>query len=196
MRDGMMSCLEWCKYGKDCVGEVIFNRYMEGRAAGLKKQILAELETTFGQSADRMKRAGDILHFAEELVATEPADWHIVMPASLLSQVGVTQSPADSQSGSGPMILTDDPVEKLLLRSGMKMDDINAICGVLYYLGSEETDDRESDANYRVLHDAILLASLHETDGRDSPGSGSGNKLFLTDTGGKLAGRIGVTQES
>lgn len=25
------ACIEWCEYGKDCVGEEAYNKYMEGR---------------------------------------------------------------------------------------------------------------------------------------------------------------------
>jgi hypothetical protein len=30
-RDPKMNCLEWCKYGRECVGEEIYNRFMEDR---------------------------------------------------------------------------------------------------------------------------------------------------------------------
>ena len=196
MRDGMMSCLDWCKYGKDCVGEVMYNRYQEGRAAGLKRQILAELETTFQKDTATLETATDTLHFAEQLLETEKADWHIVMPASLLTVVATPRIPA-RESGPRPIApgMTKDPVEKLLFKSGMKLEDIQAICRVLGYLGSSRTGDeekRKADINYLVLHDAVLLAAWHKTDGAGFPALGPEEPFFLTESGRKIADGIGI----
>jgi predicted RNA-binding Zn-ribbon protein involved in translation (DUF1610 family) len=30
-KDQTPSCIEWCKYGKECVGEEVYNRFMEER---------------------------------------------------------------------------------------------------------------------------------------------------------------------
>src|SRR4030066_152981 len=35
-RDGGMSCLDWCKYGKECVGDAAYKSYMRDKAVGVK----------------------------------------------------------------------------------------------------------------------------------------------------------------
>ena len=34
-REEGQSCLDWCKYAKECVGEKIYNRYMKNKKGGL-----------------------------------------------------------------------------------------------------------------------------------------------------------------
>lgn len=36
--------LDWCKRGKECVGDAIYDKYMRNKAVGLKKHLLAKSE--------------------------------------------------------------------------------------------------------------------------------------------------------
>jgi Fe-S-cluster-containing dehydrogenase component len=44
-RDQVPTCIEWCEYGKECVGEEAYNRYMEAiKDKGIDKEKLEEAE--------------------------------------------------------------------------------------------------------------------------------------------------------
>ncbi|MFH1848120.1 MAG: hypothetical protein ABH825_02755, partial [Candidatus Omnitrophota bacterium] len=44
IRDMELSCVEWFRYAKDCVGDQAYGRYMRKRADTLKQRLLKELE--------------------------------------------------------------------------------------------------------------------------------------------------------
>lgn len=37
-RRQVQSCLDWCKFGKECVGEEIYNKYLKNKAESKKKE--------------------------------------------------------------------------------------------------------------------------------------------------------------
>ena len=65
MRDGFMSCLDWCAMGKDCVGDATYGKYMNNKAESIKKQ--AD-RICYGQNKPRCFRAD--LHYSETRRAT------------------------------------------------------------------------------------------------------------------------------
>ena len=44
-----VSCLDWCEYAKECMGDAAYNNYMDYRVTGLKKQLLEKLRGYFGE---------------------------------------------------------------------------------------------------------------------------------------------------
>ncbi|MGB9643048.1 MAG: hypothetical protein ACPL3Q_07620, partial [Candidatus Ratteibacteria bacterium] len=42
------SCLDWCKYAKQCVGDEIYNKYMKNKSMTIKEKLLKEIENFFG----------------------------------------------------------------------------------------------------------------------------------------------------
>jgi hypothetical protein len=146
MRDGNMSCLEWCSYGRECVGEAIYSDYVEARAAGRKKKLLATLESLFGNADPRTRHARDVLQIAESLIKEEKADPNIVVPASLLHEVG----PANGRSAR-------EHARTILLAQGLKKPEVDQVCEIIECLGSERLID---SVNFRVVHDADRLAGI------------------------------------
>jgi predicted RNA-binding Zn-ribbon protein involved in translation (DUF1610 family) len=48
MRQQDTSCLDWCKYAKECVGEQVYSKYIKNRAIIKKQRITKGLEEHFG----------------------------------------------------------------------------------------------------------------------------------------------------
>jgi len=44
MREQGVSCLDWCKYAKECVGENTYNSYIQNKFTTLKSQLIKELD--------------------------------------------------------------------------------------------------------------------------------------------------------
>ncbi|MBN1836139.1 MAG: hypothetical protein JW820_09840 [Spirochaetales bacterium] len=144
-REGLPSCVQWCKYAKECVGAEAFGRYQRNRAIGLKQRLLEVLQgrgLICGEEAALRERA---LARAERILEGEPeAAWHLVIPATLLHDVPFGQGP-------------DHPsLEKLLHAQGLDPQDIAAIQGILAELSGAGTADLELEA--RVVRDAWGLA--------------------------------------
>jgi hypothetical protein len=160
-RDGYMSCLEWCKYGQDCVGEEAYDRYMKNRAVGLRRKLLEGIQRYWGENASRIKFAEQVLSWSEEILKGEKADWHIVIPAGILHNIGSANEPEGLQTA-----------KDLLLRSGLMSAEIEKICRIIEHEGSDNVESN-------VVHDAALLARLERGELADG--------AFRTETGKKLA---------
>jgi predicted RNA-binding Zn-ribbon protein involved in translation (DUF1610 family) len=144
-REGTMSCLEWCKFAQDCVGEATYDRYMKNRAVGLRRRLLEAMRQHWNNDTDRLRKAEAVLSWSEEILKEEKADWHIVIPASILQNVDGGTSSASFRAA-----------EEVLIRSGLIREDIERIRRII------EGDPSEKNAEFNVVQDARLLA-LPET---------------------------------
>jgi hypothetical protein len=158
-RDGVMSCLEWCKYGRDCVGEETYSRYLKNRTVGLRRKLLEAVRELGEAKAPRLRRCEAVLGWAEEILKENKADWHIVIPAAILHNIE-----------------DEDTVRQILLRAGFLPAEIDRICAVV---DRSRLAGKDESIEYRVVHDAGLLARRENGLAEE--------QVFLTDTGRKLA---------
>jgi len=140
LRPGGMSCLEWCKMAKECVGEATYESWAASRCLGLKRQLLEALEEHCGQDQDRIRHAQAVLAEAESLLVSEAADWHIVVPAALLHDIG-------------------SRARAVLLRLGLQLAEVEEVCDIV---GHHHSPRPEESANFKVVYDADSLVNLGE----------------------------------
>ena len=138
MRDGTMSCLDWCAHGKDCVGEEVYDSYQRNKAITVKQRLFEELEKLSGGDADAIRIARESSRIAQDASQETDADSHIVMASCILRSV---------DSGSA---------RKALLRVGFGLGDIDEVCGIIEALGDGESED---STNTRIVRDACLAAA-------------------------------------
>jgi len=188
-RDGMnISCVEWCKYAKDCLGEDLVNQYMENKAVTLKEKLLQNLEEYFDGDTRRINHARKVLEYAEQLLKQEDADWHIIIPASILHDVGIKVAEQKYGSAEGKYQKKEGPAvaREMLMKLGLNMEDIEQICLIIRYHHSPGKVDTR---NFRVLYDADSLVNIEEqmkgkpNDQREKIIEG----IFLTEAGKRLA---------
>lgn len=190
-REQTQSCLEWCGYAKECIGENKYNAYMKNRTITAKDKLLKELEEFFGSDIKRIEHAKRVLSFSEELLKSERGDWDIVIPASILHDVGIKiaedkyASPAGHyQEQEGP------PIARALLdKVGFKKEAIDEICQIIAH---HHSPGEINTQNFKVLYDADWLVNLKdEVDVKDKEKlSAMIDKIFLTETGKKIAEKI------
>jgi len=161
-REGSMSCLQWCKFARECVGDQAYNRYQKNRAGGLRRNLLAALVESGPAGRDRSAKAEELLAWCERILCGENADWHIVIPAAILQNSGY------ARDGKQAKALT-----AVLLRSGLLKEEIERIRRIV------ERDPTETSREFEVVHDAAVLA-------RDPAGT-TGGEVLRTETGKKLA---------
>lgn len=161
-RNESMSCLDWCKYGKECVGNDIYEKHMKNRKGDIRQKLLEKLEEHFGKDKKRIDHAKEVLCFAEKLLKAEKADWHIVIPASILHDVGIKAAEekygsceAHYQEQEGPPI-----ARNILLPLGLKLEEIDQICEIIAH---HHSPGRVNTKNFKVVYDADLLVNIRET---------------------------------
>ncbi len=191
LREGGLSCLDWCKFGKDCVGEAAFESYQRGWSVSVRQRLLEALEEQFGADRGPIAHAQEVLAAAEELLTIEPADWHIVLPAALLHDVGLKA--AEEKHGSSEprwQELEGPPLARaILLKLGFQMKDLEEICDIVGHHHSPEALDRRDNPNFRAVYDADCLVNLRELARGKSRKELTGliRELFLTEAGRRLA---------
>ncbi len=185
------SCLDWCKYARECCGETVYKNYLENKWLSIKEKLIKELEAYFGNDRKRIDHAKEVMDYANELLKEEGGDWHIVIPASILHDVGIKVAEEKYRSSAGYYQETEGPAvaRKILLQVGFKKDDIEQICQIIAHHHSPGKIDTR---NFRVVYDADWLVNLKEDPVTKDKTRLKGliDKVFLTDAGRILATRI------
>lgn len=190
-RDSTMSCLDWCDYGKECVGEEAYDSYTTNKSMAVKRRLIDMIEEYFEGDQRRIDHAKRVLRFAEELLKVESeANWHIVIPASLLHDVGIKVAEEKYGSASGKLREREGPpiARKMILGLGFKLEEVDEICDIIAH---HHTPGVIDTANFKVLYDADTLVNgidrLDET-AKDKLSSFV-ERAFLTEAGRELADR-------
>ncbi len=191
MRQDQTSCLEWCKYAKECVGEAAYNNFLKNKSILMKDSLLKELEAYFGSDAKRVNHARKVMGFAEELLKREKGDWHIVIPAGILHDVGIKVSEAKYGSSAGHYQEKEGPAiaREILAKLDFKKEDIGEICEIIAH---HHSPGKVNTTNFKILYDADWLVNLKdEVDLKDKAKVKAViDKVFLTDSGRALAKNI------
>ncbi|UCB45444.1 MAG: HD domain-containing protein [Spirochaetota bacterium] len=178
-----MSCIEWCKLAKECVGEGQFNKYMKNRVRSVKEKLLQFLDEHFGTDIKRIEHAQKVLKYAEDILMAEDGDSHIVIPAAILHDVGNKENEEDHARVGA------DIARKLLLKHGFQIDHIDEICDIILH---HHLRDEAGRKNYRIIFDADRLVNfkdeIHNLDKKKI--ESKINTSCLTSTGKELARKI------
>lgn len=191
VRDQGTSCLEWCSYAKECVGDEIYNNFMKNRAVTIKDKLIKELEDYFGKDAKRINHAKKVMGYAEELLKQEKSDWHIVIPASILHDVGIKVAEEKYGSSAGHHQEKEGPAvaRGILLKIGLTKKNIDEICEIIAH---HHSPGKVNTQNFKVLYDSDWLVNLKdEFDTKDKEKlTKIIDKVFLTASGKELAKKI------
>ncbi|MFC1703771.1 HD domain-containing protein [Candidatus Omnitrophota bacterium] len=190
-REVLPTCIDWCRYVKECVGGTTFDKYMADKGETIKEQLIKELEEYFSNDSKRIAHAKRVMQFAQDLLKEEGGDWHIVIPASVLHDVGIKIAEEKHGSTAGHHQEKEGPAiaKKILLKAGFQVKDIDEICTIIAHHHAPGKVDTQ---NFKVLYDADWLVNLQDevdTKGKDELQKLI-NKIFLTSTGKKIARQI------
>jgi HD superfamily phosphodiesterase len=157
----------------------------------LKDYLLKELREYFGVDAKRINHAEKVLGFAEILLEHEPADWAIVVPASILHDIGIKVAEEKYGSAAGHHQEKEGPeiARSILLKTELDIEKIDEICQII---GHHHSPGKINTRNFMVLYDADWLVNL-----KDEVGIADKDKLkqliskiFLTRTGKLMAEKL------
>ena len=68
-REVLPTCIDWCKYAKECVGGEAYDIYARNKTLLLKDKLTKELEGYFGRDIKRINHAQKVLDYAEKILA-------------------------------------------------------------------------------------------------------------------------------
>lgn len=188
VRQSEQSCLDWCGYARECVGDNIYTNYMYNKAQTIKCKLLKELEEYFGDDVKWKNHAKCVMNFAEEILRKEKGDWHIVIPASILHDVGIKdlKNREEPSKPYYPEAESAGIARGMLLKFGLKAQHIDQICEIIAH---HHTPGVINTLNFRILYDADQLAGL-----KNSPDTSNKARLkalidevFLTPAGKEIA---------
>lgn len=137
IRTATQSCVDWCRYANECLGDEKFRKYGEIKAALRKSALMQAVGAAAGVDAARIAHTSKVLAYAEMLLAeNRDADPNVVMAAAALHGL------ADAAMG-------------ILKELGYPQGLMNEVRELL----APPSDARRRDTlHFKLLHDAVLLA--------------------------------------
>jgi hypothetical protein len=157
IRTETQSCVDYCKYAKECLGGDKFKQYGMMKAAMRKPALIAAVEKYFGADRKPIEHAKKAVSYAESLLALErEADPNLVIAAAALYHIGVrdaaahgdpsgTRSPEKEVSAAARAILTDLGYPEGFMRE---------VCDIV---SRHTRPPDEESLHVRLVHDADLL---------------------------------------
>jgi len=132
-----------------------------------------------------------VLEYAEQILKKENGDWHIVIPAAILHDVGIKVAEEKYGSSAGHLQEKEGPpvARKVLLKFGLRLEDIDEICKIIAHHHSPGIITTQ---NFNILSDSDWLVNFkNEIKIKDKEKRKKIiKKVFLTDTGSKIAQEI------
>jgi HD superfamily phosphodiesterase len=188
MRYQDQSCLEWCKLARNCVGEAAYNNFMANRTQTIKDKLIHDMELIFGDDSRRIDHARKVMARVQEILKEEEGDWHILMPASILHDIGIKVAEEKYGSSAGHLQEKEGPgvARKLLLRLGLRMEDVDEICEIIAH---HHTPGIVDSSNFRILFDADTIVNIGENAEKNNTDALRKiiGETLLTETGRKIA---------
>lgn len=161
-RTTTQSCIDWCKYAKECLGVDEHKRYQDMKTRLRKESLLKAGESRLADEAQK-QLARTRATFAEQILGRETAgDPNVVIAAAALLSVPEP----------------DSAVSDILHELGYPEGFIKEVTGIVTHLREPGADE---SLNFRIVYDADLLTRAMTTRQTATP------TRFLTTTGKVLA---------
>jgi HD superfamily phosphodiesterase len=157
---------------------------------GLKEELLRKMEDYFGADAKRINHAKKVLEFAEEIVANEGGDEDIIVATAILHDIGVHGAERKYNSSAGKYQEIEGPpiAKEILEKSSFPKEKIPEVLEIIahHHSGGINTE------NFKIIWDADWLVNIPDEVGLTNKDKLTKliEKVFLTDTGKKLARQI------
>jgi HD superfamily phosphodiesterase len=161
---------------------------VESKSVIMKEKLIKELEEYFGPDAKRINHAKQVMNYADELLRLEGGDWHIVIPASILHDVGIKAAEKKYGSSAGHFQEKEGPkiARIILLKLGFNLSDIDEICQIIAH---HHSPGKINTPNFKIIYDSDWLVNLKdEVDLKDKEKvKVLINKVFFTQSAKEIA---------
>jgi len=164
IRTETQSCVDWCKYAKECLGDDKFRQYGQMKAEMRKPVLLKAVQDYFGDDSKRFNHAAKVVTYAEAILAEEDtADPNIVIAAAALHDIGIKNAEEKHDSSSAKHQETEGPpvARSILIEIGYPEHFIKEVCDIIAH--HHHPRDEET-INFKVLFDSDLIVNIEEED--------------------------------
>lgn len=176
-RTTTQSCIDWCKYAKECLGEDGHKKYQDMKTR-LRKETLLTAAAKHLPDETALDLARARVEFAEQILRQETgADPNVVLASAALADVRGTPGGETGTAQAG--------AAELLQELGYPEGFVKEVAALLILLRERAAGQT---VNFRVIHDADLLARMPPA-AKSSPGARRqvDTTPFLTAAGRALA---------
>lgn len=192
IRTDTQSCIDWCRFAKECLGEEGYREYGAMKAAIRQAALLRAVEERLGADSPELALSRTVARFAAQFCSQERLANPMVVVAAAVLLCLAKQGPGAGEagddakrSGSGPAAVTK------ILRDLHYEEQATAAVGAIQRSVLEAaagTATPPAGPDYGLVHDALLLAALEQQHAAGQPVSPE--KLLatcLTDQGKAVA---------
>lgn len=185
MRNLTVSCVDSCKFAKECLGNEKYRKYGEMQAAMRKPALLKALAEYFGDDKKRIDHAKKVVAYSEMILAREKnADPNVVMASAVLHDIGIKNAEEKHGSSNAAHQETEGPpvARGILTELGYPDAFIEEVCDIV---GHHHHAGPDESLNFKVLYDADLLTNTEKQRmrRRGQPVPDELLDAFLTETG-------------
>ncbi|OGO35742.1 MAG: hypothetical protein A2147_06605 [Chloroflexi bacterium RBG_16_57_8] len=162
----------------------------------MKAAIVREMEAYFGDDKKRISHSHRVTGYAEELLEQEGGDPTIVAAAAILHDIGIHAAARIYGSAEGKYQETEGPpiAREILTRVGFPAGQIDEVCVIVAH---HHSPGIVTTTNFKIVYDADWLVNFGDEGLREryhGPDQDKLpdviNKLFLTESGKRLARKI------
>lgn len=187
IRTVTQSCVDWCRYAKECLGDEKFKKYGEMKTALRKSALMQAVEAKAGADTARIAHTGKVVAYAEMLLAEHrDADPNVVMAAAALHGLARGNAASGSSDETGAEPEGEAAAMEILKELGYPQGLMKEVRELL----APSADARRRDSlHFKLLHDAVLLAGSEEGSSAAKRRAPSAELLdaLLTDSGRNAA---------
>jgi len=193
-RENVPSCIDWCSYAKQCIGQEKYEQLkskieLNKSKLDFKEKILSEMINYFGDDIKRITHAMKVTHFAEKILEQESdADRRVVVISAILHDIGIKQCELKYNSTNGQLQEKEGPpiAREILQKVGIKQEIMDEVCKII---ASHHSSGEIDTLNFKILWDSDWLVNIEaELDLNNKEKlKKSIDKIFLTNAGKQIA---------
>jgi len=196
-RENIPSCVSWCIYAKECIGEEKYNQIKnfiieKQQKMDVKEKVLLEMMNYFKDDLKRIEHARKVLMYAEKILEDNPqADRNVVVISAILHDIGIKEAERKYGSADGQLQEKEGPAvaKEILQKLGVKKEVIDEVCQII---ASHHSPGEVNTLNFKIIWDADWLVNLKDEVDINNKEKLKGiiDKVFMTDTGKRIAKEI------
>ena len=156
-----------------------------------EEALINEIKAVFGKDGKRVRHALRVTHYAKQLLEEEEGKGEVVIPAAILHDIGIHEAEEKYGSAAGSHQEKEGPpiARNILKKLGIDESIIEEVCTII---ANHHSPGKIDTLNFKIIYDADWLANLSDEYNCHNKEKLSRiiEKIFLTDTGKKLAKKI------